>query len=155
MTTATNPAAAVAAASRRALWPWWTYLREMLTGSPFLEESQSGWHQLYEGHISFSVAARRNKTQSSAIRERIVKDPGSGDPSAEGSGGSPPIIATCFAATTRGIKSPSFGAAAAFKTILPSFVAHAEAGFECWIYIAYDADDPWYNTPAIQTSIAA
>lgn len=56
-----------------------------------------------------------------------------------------PIIAICISITTRGLTIRSVEDLVLFKTLIPSMVRTIEPGFEYWLYLGYDFNDPWLD----------
>jgi len=108
----------------------------------------------YAALINAAIDAR-------APHERIAKVPGSGDPSLDPVARprphphqqqqqqqqqQQPIIAIGAASTTRGMRAPvRLSRLALFSTMLPSLVRVAEAGFEYWLYVAFDVGDGFFE----------
>jgi hypothetical protein len=62
------------------------------------------------------------------------------------------VVAVLAAATARGQAAPSLETCPLFAALLPSLLATADAGFEYWVYVGFDAGDPFYDN---RTSLRA
>ena len=118
------------------------------TGLCVAQITESPKWAAYREHIHRSVFERQED-------ETISKGPGSGDASADGSGGGAPIIATCAGVTTRKQNITHLSTIRVFSFLLPSFVANAEPGFEYWLYLAYDAGDLFFDNQTNQAQSRA
>jgi len=79
------------------------------------------------------------------LYDRVVPVPEQRDTVQPEAGYEGKVIAIIASLTTRGLQLSSHNDLALFKHLLPSLVDTAEAGFEYWFYVGYDAGDPWFD----------